>query len=303
MQSRFGPPVVNDVLEPPRRDPSPESPRSAFCPPEDCSRATPPPPSRESSMPSVMHHDRSPHDHFPRHPSRSDDLLPPHQRSSRRSDHGYAPLTHTRPLPPHAQDRDEAENHSGRKRDAPPHLPIQRRRTMDTYVLDSTEVFDGTKGNHPVARPPPVIQDANSPNDRMEMRPLMHPERAMLLQHGLPPRPQVDLPPSHSVRTSRRDRHERGGQRFPSTSLSPEGRHPVGNHASSGHGGSLLDRLAPDGGEKGSTFRDHLQVPTKRDRDEMMSGDSPIDQVYDGPDGQRRVRKRSTKSRRPKLAP
>lgn len=234
-------------------------------------------------MPSVVHHDRSPHDHFLRHPSRSDELLPPHQSSSRRSDQGYAPPTHARPLPPRAQDRDEVDSRSGRTRDAPPHLPIQRRRTMDA--------------------PPPVVPDANSPDDRTETRPLMHPERAMLLQHGLPPRPQVDLPPSHSVRTSRRDRHERGGRRFPSTSLSPERHHPVGNRASSGHGGSLLDRLAPDDGEKASTFRDRLQVPTKRDRDEMMSGDSPIDQGYDGPDGQKRVRKRSIKSRRPKLAP
>lgn len=247
-------------------------------------------------MPSVVHHDRSPHDHPPRHPSRSDGLHP--HKSSRHSERGYSPSTFPRSLS-RAQAH-EAESFSTEKRDVPSHSSIQRRRTMDAHIPVSTKELRDTEGGYHMV--PPVIQDTNSPDDHTEMKPHMHPERAMLLQHGLPPRPQVDFPPPHPGRASRRDRPEKGGRRLPSPSLSPERPHPVVNYTSPGRGGSLLDRLAPDGGEKMPTFRDRVQVPTKRDREEMW-GDSPMEQDYDGPDGQKRVRKRSTKLRRSKPGP
>jgi hypothetical protein len=74
-------------------------------------------------------------------------------------------------------------------------------------------------------------------------------------------------------------------------------------------GGSLLDRLSldhndePHGGTSWSSLRDRVQVPSKRDRDEMSGGRYQPD-MFDGDDGplgdpaSKRPRRRNPKFRR-----
>ncbi|KAI6021695.1 hypothetical protein BKA83DRAFT_7750 [Pisolithus microcarpus] len=290
-KTRFGPPINRDSSNSTRRDASPESPRSFGYPHEDVSRATPPPTSRESS---ILHTDRS-----DARLAHVDDLTSTyHGASSHHADTKVHSPVHdkvdkvrspTRPIPPHIPE--QLEGGGGRvnqKCDAPTPPPLHRGGAldMDTYVPESTKEFQDAQGDHHIVQPLPAPDRSR---DRSERGPVMHPERAMLLHHGLPPKPQVDTPRSHSGRPA-----PPGGRR-PQPPSPLRGRPSEVANVSAGRGGSLLDRLAPDGGERPTI------VPTKRDR-EMMSGAVLMDHDGDGPDHQKRVRRRGMKSRRSKFA-
>lgn len=290
VKTRFGPPINRDASNGTRRDASPESPRSFDHPPDDASRATPPPTSRESSILRIERPDTQ--GGLSRHADTGAHVYVP--------DKVRSPTTFTRSPPPHMPEQlDEGGGRINQKRDVPAPTLAHRRRTMDTYVPERTKEFQDAQGDHYVVQPLPTMNTTRF-GDRAERGPVMHPERALLLHHGLPPRPQVDVPRSHSGRPPRRDKADsqtessRGGRRL-QPPLQLPGRPSEVTNVSPGRGGSLLDRLAPGGGER-STI-----VPTKRDR-EMMSGGTLIDHDGDGSDNQKRARRRSMKSRKSKFS-
>lgn len=301
MKTRFGPPINRDGSNSTCRDASPESPQSFGYHPENVSRATPPPTSRESS---ILRMDRS--DGRLAH---VDDLSSNYYgASSQHADtNAHSPVhdkagkarSPSRPVPPHMSE--PLGGGGGRiyqKSDATAPPPLHGRRTldMDTYVPESTKEFQDAQGDHYIVQPLPAPDRSR---DRAERGPVMHPERAMLLHHGLPPKPQVDTPRSHSGRPPRRDKVDaqiesfRGGRR-PQPPSPLLGRPSEAANVYASRGGSLLDRLAPDDGERLTI------VPTKRDR-EMMSGAVLMDHDGDGADNQKRARRRGMKSRKSKF--
>lgn len=217
-----------------------------------------------------------------------------------------------------------------------PSSPTPRKRTMDTYPSeppsaprDSRDVYNPERSratirdsdaDHLVARPPPppVVRDED--RDRAPPPP-MHPERALLIQaNGLPPRPPSVLGRAVSARGSKRDRRDdrdydraeplRGNSRGHYRSASPsnerrrypEDDRPVGHGG--GGGASLLDRLSLDEGShiNSPSLRDRVQLPSKRDREEMLSGELSLDTEGDDYDGSRRIRRRGgTKVRKGRL--
>lgn len=62
----------------------------------------------------------------------------------------------------------------------------------------------------------------------------------------------------------------------------------------SGGGASLLDRLTLDEGScvNSPSLRDRVQLPSKRDREEMLAGDLSFDTEGDEYDASKRVRRR-----------
>lgn len=139
----------------------------------------------------------------------------------------------------------------------------------------------------------------------------MHPERALMLQaNGLPPRPPSVFGPATSARGSKRDRrddrdHDRAeplrgnsGGRYRSASPGSERRRYPEDDRLMGHGGrggaSLLDRLTLHEASHVSSpsLRDRVELPSKRDREEMLSADLSLDTDGDDYDGSRRVRRR-----------
>lgn len=203
--------------------------------------------------------------------------------------------------------------------------PAPRRRNMDTYPSESppaprdnraahsperprTNLRDSEAVHH-VARPPPapVVQD----EDRDRAPPPMHPERALMLQvNGLPPRPPSALGRAISARGFKRDRRDdrdhdraeplRGNSRGRYGSASPgsERRRYPEDDRSVGYGGgggaSLLDRLTLDEGScvNSPSLRDRVQLPSKRDREEMSAGDFTFDMEGDDYDGSKKAARR-----------
>ncbi|KAH0834701.1 hypothetical protein J3R83DRAFT_10232 [Lanmaoa asiatica] len=318
--SRFGPPIVKENNTEPARSQmnvSSESLPSSQVP-EGSSRATPPPISRESSMASfkdvAVLPDRPSH-LPPRPPSpprgyryRSGDTDKPHHRPNARSPVGHdsrgneanaEALAHPRPSSPAPWKRTMDAYPS-----EPPPAPRDNR---DVYSQErSGKNFRDSEANHHVARPPPppVAQDEDC--DRAP--PPMHPERALMLQaNGLPPRPPSVLGRARSARGPKRDKRDdrdhdraeplRGNSRGPYDSTSPGGnqrRYPEDDRVighGGGGGGSLLDRLTLDDGNpvNSSSLRDRVELPSKRDREEMLIGDFSFDTEGDDT---RRVRRR-----------
>ncbi|KAG6331830.1 hypothetical protein ID866_7260 [Astraeus odoratus] len=268
-----------------------ESLRSVGLPAEDNSRVTPPPLSRESSMVSAAHLDASSQGSSSH---RVDDNV-------RSRDAPHPSVVRGRPFPPRIPElRNETGSHLNDSRDVSS-SPVHRRRTVDTY---SARRLHDTRRDHYLAQPPPTAEDPVHSSNRTEKGPQMHPERAMLLQHVLPPRPQVE-PLSHPGRPPRRDKGDgraesaRGDRLRLSTSPQSDRHRSEVDHPSAPSGGSLLDRLTVGGGDR--SFYERVQVPTKRDRGEMISGDSALDNDGDGPDGQKRARRRGTKFRKSKF--
>ncbi|KAF9226231.1 hypothetical protein BS17DRAFT_535033 [Gyrodon lividus] len=315
--SRFGPPIVKESAEPThsQRNASLESLRCDPLP-ENSSRATPPPLSRESSMTSIC--GAAGQSGLPTH-------LPPRPQSPPR---GYRYRTEDDSQGQHCNRVQSSVDYSRRRDDAdmePP--PRQRpatqtpkRRTMDSYVPEPpppsrdtyiTEPlrasFQDTRGDHYIAQPAPMTQD-----EELGRAPsAMHPERALMLQpNGLPPRPSSAL--GRAGRGSKRERREdreraetlwgNGSRRF--ASASPGGgekrRYPrtEGGAVAQGGGASLLDRLTLDDGglHKSPSLRDRVQLPSKRDREEMLAGDVSMNQDVD--EGSKRLRRRGMKSRK-----
>lgn len=180
--------------------------------------------------------------------------------------------------------RDDAGYHYQQKRDPSSYPQHDMGRAVDNYPP--------WPAREPQARPSRYAeQQLDSTSDRAQKGPLMHPERAMLLQHQLPPKPQVDIPFSHS----RSGPPSAVDRRFRSASPPTEGRRFEDHVYSAGgsRGGSLLDRLT-----LGHEDQDSLRgLPVKRNRQEMVGGDLPFDSDDD------RARKRSLKLRRPKPYP
>jgi hypothetical protein len=204
-----------------------------------------------------------------------------------------------------------------------PATPTHKRRTMDSYVPDPLppardtyvpepprESFQDTRGDHYVPQPAPMTQD-----EERERAPAMHPERALMLQpNGLPPRPPSILGRARSgkgARREKRDDRERaegfGGNGVAQFSpASPGGgerrRYPKaeGGTVGQGSGASLLDRLTLDEGvvNASPSLRDRVQLPSKRDREDMLAGDVSMNQEVDEHDGSKRPRRRGTKSRK-----
>lgn len=205
-----------------------------------------------------------------------------------------------------------------------PSSPPPRKRTLDTYPSeppptprDNRDVhnperprmnFRDSEINYHVPRPSalPVVQD-----ERDRAPPAMHPERALMLQvNGLPPRPPSALGRGRPVRGPRRDRRDdrdhdraeplRGNNRGCYHSASPgneRGRYPEEDRLpgyGSGGGASLLDRLSLDDGShvNSPSLRDRVQLPFKRDREDMLGGDLYLDAEGDDYDGAKRVRRR-----------
>ena len=146
--------------------------------------------------------------------------------------------------------------------------------------------------------------------------------------------PDRDAPPSRtskpirirrpgSMPQSRQDEHVRSEPMIENTSVHARPRERGGDilepastsqqrPSTSRRGASLLDRLSLDhggdssaGGMASPSLRERVQIPTKRDRDDMLGGDSnPMDpsfDVDDGPGGDpaaKRTRRRSGKPRR-----
>lgn len=218
-----------------------------------------------------------------------------------------------------------------------PSSPVPRKRTMDTHSTepppaprDSRDVyspersrtkFRDSEAEHYVARPPPPLVVRDEDRDRDRAPPPMHPERALMLQaNGLPPRPPSVLGRATSARGPKRDRRDdrdydraeplRGNSKGHYRSASPGSerrRYPEDERSvvrGGGGGASLLDRLSLDEGSRvnSPSLRDRVQLPFKRDREEMFSGDPPLDTEGDDYDGSRRVRRRGgTKVRKGRL--
>ncbi|KAG9311862.1 hypothetical protein JVU11DRAFT_8114 [Chiua virens] len=333
--SRFGPPIVKENAEYDQPT-EPVRPQMSVCSEsgpseqilEGSSRASPPPPSRESSMVSfkdaVVPPSRPTHlpprpESPPRgHRYRSGDTTKPHRstvRSPDISDSRGNELNIERPV-----------HHS------PPSSssPISRKRAMDIYpsepppaprdnrVVHSPELsrsnFRDSQIGHPVIRAPapapPVVQDEG------RAPPPMHPERALMLQvNGLPPRPPSVIGRVRSGRGSKRTRddrdHERaeplrGNSRGRYSSVSPADdrrRYPeddrLGHGGGSGPGASLLDRLTLDDGHVNSpSLRDRVQLPSKRDREEI---EVSLDMEGEDYDGLKRRRRGGPKGRKGRL--
>ena len=206
-----------------------------------------------------------------------------------------------------------------------PSSPPPRKRTMDTHPSEPAsrvnrdvhspqrprKNFRDSEVDHHVARPPapPAVQDEG----RDRAPPPMHPERALMLQaNGLPPRPSSALGRARSVKVPKRDRRDdhdraeplRGDSRGRYRSASPASerrRYPeddrlagYGGGGGGGGGASLLDRLSLDDGSRvnSPSLRDRVQLPSKRDREEMLAGDLSLDTEGDEYDGTKRVRRR-----------
>lgn len=197
----------------------------------------------------------------------------------------------------------------------PSELPPARRDNRVTYSPERPRTFHDSEAEHLVARPPPppVVQD----EERERAPPPMHPERALMLQaNGLPPRPpsiQARPRPGRGIKRDRRDDLEddraeplrgNGGGRFGSVSPVaarrrwPEDDHIMG-HPGAG-GASLLDRLTLDEGAhvNSPSLRERVQLPSKRDMDEMMGGDLILDPEGDEYDVTKRVKRRGPRARK-----
>ena len=203
--------------------------------------------------------------------------------------------------------------------------PAPRKRAMDAYPSEpppaprdnrathnpgrSRPNIRDSEADHHTARPlpPPVVKD----EDRDRAPPPMHPERALMLQaNGLPPRPPSALGLAISGRGFKRDRRDdrdhdraeplRGNSKGCYGSASPGGerrRYPEDDRAvgyGGGGGASLLDRLTLDEGTRvnSPSLRDRVQLPSKRDREEMLAGDFSFDTDGDDYDGSKRVARR-----------
>ncbi|KAI9568001.1 hypothetical protein HD554DRAFT_2102056 [Boletus coccyginus] len=200
--------------------------------------------------------------------------------------------------------------------------PGPRKRIMETYPLDPPPAprdnraaygprtnFRDLEADHHAIRPLPlpIVQD----EERDRAPPPMHPERALMLQaNGLPPRPPSVLVRARSGRGFKRDRRDdhdqdraeplRGNSRGRHGPASPGGERrrypeddrPVGYGG--GGGASLLDRLSLDEGScvNSPSLRDRVQLPSKRDREEMLTGDLSFDTEGDEYDGSKRMRRR-----------
>lgn len=200
------------------------------------------------------------------------------------------------------------------KRAAETEPPPAPRDNRATYSPEHSRTnFRGAEADHHVARPPPpppVVHIQDEDHDRAP--PPMHPERALMLQaNGLPPRPPPSiLGPARPARGFKRDRrddrdHERaeplrGNSRGGHDSVSPaderrrypEDDRPVGY--SSGGGASLLDRLTLDDSSHvhSPSLRERVQLPSKRDREEMLAGELTFEPDIEEYDGSKRVRRR-----------
>ncbi|KAF8122853.1 hypothetical protein EV363DRAFT_1358466 [Boletus edulis] len=321
--SRFGPPVVKEKTEPVQSQMNIFSESALFeHAPEGSSLATPPPPSRESSMVSVkdvaIPPDRPAH-------------LPPRPASPSRG-HRLRSGDTNKPLhPPNArspQSRSNEVNPEAPARPGPP-SPLSRKRAVDTYPSepplapwDNRAAYSpdrirpnlrDSEADHHVTRPlPTVLQN----EDRERAPPPMHPERAFMLQaNGLPPRPPSVLGRTRSGRggfkRDRGDDHEhnraeplRGNSRGRYGSVSPERRRYPEDDRCVGYGGgagaSLLDRLTLDEGGHNNlpSLRDRVQLPSKRDREDMLAGDLIFDAEGNDYDASKRVRRRGIKVRK-----
>ncbi|KIJ63057.1 hypothetical protein HYDPIDRAFT_29748 [Hydnomerulius pinastri MD-312] len=316
--SRFGPPKDGPEPMRPQRGMSPDSLRSAPYP-DDTTRATPPPLSRDSSMTSIRDAIGQPSrgSHLPRRPETPPRVL--HYRSEGEDQRRYrerplSPVDHTS----RRRDDLDLDPPARQRQNTPPPPSTHRRRGMDRYIPESPptrdtyipepsrESFQDARGDHYVAQSTPVVQEDD--RDR-NAAPPMHPERAMMLQaNGLPPRPPSDLGRTRSGRGSRRERREErpginGSRRFGSSSPSGERRrYPEDGETPNrgGGGASLLDRLTLDGGGpiKSHSLADRVQLPVKRDREEMMTGDVSMEQDVEDYEGLKRPKRRGAKSRK-----
>lgn len=137
---------------------------------------------------------------------------------------------------------------------------------------------------------------------QQSLPPAMHPERARLLQkgpHSLPPRPETEPRRPRSTRPryslgdsgSRAPVDSRSNQ--PSEGMSFRGDRP--SRPPNNRGGSLMERLAIDGGDpsfssSSSSLRDRVKVPMKRPQDDLAANEGVMD-VDDGHEGKRNRRR------------
>jgi len=244
----------------------------------------------------------------------------PNARNSTANDFVEAPA---RPRPPSPTWKQSVTNAR------PSELPLGPRGNRDAYSPEQPRTFvrNFETDHHVVARPPPppvvVVQDLD--HDRAPVPPLIRHERAPMLQanNGLPPRPLGTLGPPGSGRGIKRDHNLREAYervdtrkaRYPSKSpVGERCRYPEEEHSGfggdfsgggvmggtgvvgPGPGASLLDRLSLDEGSRVNnlpSLRERVQLPSKRDREEMLGGELIFDVVegeeyFDGKRARRR---------------
>jgi len=295
-RTRFGPPVkpVEGKLDlTSQRGQTPESPQSHHF--DD--RATSPPLSRDSSVTSLrdahtsMRHEAgSLRPQVPRVPeSRSSaierkeeqDILD--RRSGGRNDHhGRSPTSRA-----HTAEKRMDESQWSRSQDPPPQDSSPPCTAMES--VPSGQQAPNVEGLE--------VQQSSLP-------PVMHPERARLLQkgtlsHALPPRPETEPRRPRVARPRYSDSgqapvHPRSNQ--PSEYNSFRGdRH---DRPPNNHGASLIDRIGVGGGDSSfSSLRDRVKVPMKRPQDDMAANEGM--DVDDGHEG-KRSRRRGGKLRKPR---
>ncbi|KAH7924367.1 hypothetical protein BV22DRAFT_1035177 [Leucogyrophana mollusca] len=300
--SRFGPPVQRQ--EPERlyipRNPSPESLRSAPRYPEEHSHSgvPSPPMSRDSSMASVW----DPPAHHPPRPARSPvrrpesprhrgaEVYPPPRRDeyegARRYEERHRDSDRAR-VPPaprptsHRYDSDDVKAHPHSMPSPAPSRPYPAEPARQSF-LDA-------RGDHYVARDERGVGAEHTRPPRREASPVrkVHPERELLLQSSYAPYPRSEhegdrraprhsegvsplpLPPASYGRPEIVDRAYDVGRRPHDHRLEERYRDVDGGMARGDHRGrgtSLLDRLSLD---ESPSLRDRVQLPAKRDRDEM----------------------------------
>ena len=204
-----------------------------------------------------------------------------------------------------------------------PCSPPPRKRALDVHPSDLPPTLRHNRGvhsperlrvnfresgaDHHIVQPPapPIVQDES------RAPPPMHPERALMLQaNGLPPRPPSTVGRGRPFKLRRERRDDRDHERAEPLRGNSTGRyrsaspgneqHPypdedrVGYTGGGGGGASLLDRLSLDDGNRinSPSLRDRVQLPSKRDRGEMLGGEVVFDPEGEDYDTSKRMRRR-----------
>jgi hypothetical protein len=199
----------------------------------------------------------------------------PDRRSSGRNDHhGHGPTSQA-----HTAEKRVDESQWSRSRDPPP------QDSSPPYIaMESVP-----SGQHASNGEGSQVQQSSLP-------PVMHPERARLLQkgtlsHALPPRPETEPRRPRVARPRYSDSgqapvHPRSNQ--PSEDNSFRGdRHDRPPHI---RAASLIDRLGVGSGDPSfSSLRDRVKVPMKRPQDDMAANEGMgVDDEHEGKRSRRR---------------
>ncbi|KAH7908642.1 hypothetical protein BJ138DRAFT_1157183, partial [Hygrophoropsis aurantiaca] len=202
--------------------------------------------------------------------------------------------------------------------------PASNRRPPEIYSNERP------RQNFQDSRSAQYVADEDQGHSRRESPPRkVHPERELLLQSSYAAHPRADhssgLPrggraPRHSdmeqppykrpeENTSRSDRSsdfERRSDDYPGNRYRTQANRTISrdDHALPGHRTSLLDRLSLDDPATSPALRDRvdlpIQLPVKRDRDEMVDDAEAMLVDDDDFDGSKRARRRVGKPRRPR---